>query len=320
MLDETLHIMGQQSMTKAFKKNLKLTNYTDYAEEINISVNTDYAEDIDISDDTAFAEESMSKDPLINEFIRNDDRLRWIPYEELTSIEHLANGGFGVVLKAKWRSKEVVLKSLNNSKHLTADILQEITQHQRHYNQLSLKDKLGLLYSMINGLYHIHAQGLIHKDFHPVDEANNSKKNYRVLPYIAPEVLKEEPYTQALIFILLEWLRMNICNELRPNLDIAGVPQLLKALIVECWDDNPLLRPKADHLRDYFRTWYTNIDWNLEFRKQYKVDEELLTSNNPTYQKHPQAIYTSRLLDLNSRETDFYISEKFSGLDITNNV
>ncbi|CAG8564169.1 20972_t:CDS:2, partial [Gigaspora rosea] len=210
--------------------------------EINISVNTDYAEDIDISDDTAFAEESMSKDPLINEFIRNDDRLRWIPYEELTSIEHLANGGFGVVLKAKWRSKEVVLKSLNNSKHLTADILQEITQHQR------------------------------------------------------------------------------ICNELRPNLDIAGVPQLLKALIVECWDDNPLLRPKADHLRDYFRTWYTNIDWNLEFRKQYKVDEELLTSNNPTYQKHPQAIYTSRLLDLNSRETDFYISEKFSGLDITNNV
>ncbi|KAF0519600.1 serine/threonine protein kinase [Gigaspora margarita] len=99
-------------------EDLDLSKYAGYAEDINISDNTDYAEDIDISDNTAFAEESMSNDPLINEFIRNDDRLRWIPYEKLTNIEHIANGGFGVVSKAKWKTKEVVLKSLNNSKHI----------------------------------------------------------------------------------------------------------------------------------------------------------------------------------------------------------
>ncbi|CAG8835833.1 880_t:CDS:2, partial [Gigaspora margarita] len=226
-------------------EDLKLRNYTDYAEDINISDNTDYVEDIDISDNTAFAEVSMSNDPLINEFIRNDDRLRWIPYEELTSIEHLANGGFGVVSKAKWKSKEVALKSLNNSKHLTADILQEITQHQRFDHQVKI-------------IYVVQCYGI-----------------------------SQDPTTENYLMVML-YYNCGICNGLRPNLDVAGIPQLLKALIVECWDDNPLLRPKADHLRDYFRTCFTNIDWNLEFRKQYK--------------------------------TDFYISEKFSGLDITNNV
>ncbi|CAG8703987.1 5508_t:CDS:2, partial [Scutellospora calospora] len=110
----------------------------------------------------------------------------------------------------KWDSLDVALKSLNNSKELTADILQEITYHQlfdhcrfiiyvaqcfgisqdpatknylmvmhyfeggslrqyldNNYNELSFNDKLGLLYSMTNGLFHIHLKGLIHKDFHP---------------------------------------------------------------------------------------------------------------------------------------------------------
>jgi hypothetical protein len=28
--------------------------------------------------------------------------LEWIPYEQLTDINHLADGGFGKVYKAKW--------------------------------------------------------------------------------------------------------------------------------------------------------------------------------------------------------------------------
>ncbi|CAG8843313.1 4780_t:CDS:2, partial [Gigaspora margarita] len=251
-------------------EDLDLSKYVGHAEDINISDNTNYAEDIGISDDTAFAEESISNDPLINEFIRNDDRLRWIPYEKLTNIEHIANGGFGVVSKAKWKSKEVILKSLNNSQHITADILEEIIHHQRFDH-------------LVNIIYVVQCYGI-----------------------------SQDP-TNGNYLMVMHYFNCGICNGLRPNLDIVGIPQLLKALIIECWDDNPLLRPKADHLLDHFKTWYTNIGWNPEFCKQNKAAQELLTSNNPTYQTHPQAIYTSRLLDL-------YLSEKFSGLDITNNV
>ncbi|RIB26713.1 hypothetical protein C2G38_2029996 [Gigaspora rosea] len=220
-------------------EDLELRKYTDYAEDINISDNTDYAEDIDISDNTAFAEKPMSNDPLINEFIRNDDRLRWIPYEELTSIEHLANGGFGVVSKAKWKSKEVVLKSLNNSQHLTADILEEIIHHQRFDH-------------LVNVIYVVQCYGV---------SQDPTTGNY-LMEY-------------AMDFVLI-WT--------------VGIPQLLKALITECWDNNPLFRPNADHLRDHFGTWYDDIDSNPEFRKQYKAAEELFTL---TYLTHPQAIYTS---------------------------
>ncbi|CAG8579206.1 21193_t:CDS:2, partial [Racocetra persica] len=36
-----------------------------------------------------------------------------------------------------------------------------------NHSQLSFGDKLGQLYTMANGLYNIHLEGLIHRDFHP---------------------------------------------------------------------------------------------------------------------------------------------------------
>ncbi|CAG8851745.1 13187_t:CDS:2, partial [Gigaspora margarita] len=167
---------------------------------------------------------------------------------------------FGVVSKAKWKSKEVVLKSLNNSKHITDDILEEIIHHQRFDH-------------LVNIIYVVQCYGI-----------------------------SQDPTTGNYLMVM-HYFNRGICNGLRPILDVAGIPKLLKALIIEC----PLLRPNADHLRDHFGTWYVDIDSNPEFRKQYKAAEELLTPNNPTYQTHPQAIYTSRLLDL-------YISEKFNEL------
>ncbi|RIB07065.1 kinase-like domain-containing protein [Gigaspora rosea] len=359
--------------------------------DIFVPIDEEYPYDFDINasdylNDPDYMEENffMSGNPKIDKFIRNDGRLKWIPYGQLTNIEYLARGGFGVVSKAKWKSQIVVLKSLNNSKDITADILREIAYHQQfdhhnyviyimqcygisrdpttgnylmvmryfedgnlrqyldsNYGQISLNDKLGLLYSMANGLYHIHFRGLIHKDFHPgnilnkyskelgniscfiadfglckpIDEANDGKNIYGVLPYVAPEVLKGKPYTQAsdiyslgiVAYELLSGLppyysishdislTIDICNGLRPNLDVVCVPQLLKTLIIKCWDDNPTLRPEAQEILFHFRKWY--FDSDPEFRLQYQqikvAKEELLTSNNLTYQTHPQAIYQS---------------------------
>jgi hypothetical protein len=73
--------------------------------------------------------------------------LEWIPYERLSNIEYIAKGGFGKVYKAKWNDGRinnwndydqnwnrsvnyqhmmVALKSLNNSKNVTLEFLNEV--------------------------------------------------------------------------------------------------------------------------------------------------------------------------------------------------
>ncbi|KLL02198.1 MAG: hypothetical protein MRERC_3c024 [Mycoplasmataceae bacterium RC_NB112A] len=95
-----------------------------------------------------------------------EEVLEWIPYENFTNVEYVAEGGFGKVYKAKWingpirnwnikdskwkreeiyftatpRTKlvekgenplnRIILKSLNNSQNITEDFLREIANHK----------------------------------------------------------------------------------------------------------------------------------------------------------------------------------------------
>ena len=71
--------------------------------------------------------------------------LEWIPYDRFYDIEYIAKGGFGKVYKANWidgyirkwdnenqnwerrkPNKFVALKSLNNSKNVTLEFLNEV--------------------------------------------------------------------------------------------------------------------------------------------------------------------------------------------------
>ena len=71
--------------------------------------------------------------------------LEWIPYDRFYDIEYIAKGGFGKVYKANWidgyilnwdiknqnwerydSNKFVALKSLNNSKNVTLEFLNEV--------------------------------------------------------------------------------------------------------------------------------------------------------------------------------------------------
>ncbi|RGB22806.1 kinase-like domain-containing protein [Rhizophagus diaphanus] len=76
--------------------------------------------------------------------------LEWIPYDKLQDIEYIAKGGFGKVYRAKWvdgyiqswdcKNKNwkrvrsnmcVAIKSLNNSKNITSEFINEITLHHK---------------------------------------------------------------------------------------------------------------------------------------------------------------------------------------------
>ncbi|GBC54436.1 kinase-like domain-containing protein [Rhizophagus irregularis DAOM 181602=DAOM 197198] len=158
---------------------------------------------------------------------------------------------------------------------------------------------------------------------------DSDKKIFGVLPYVAPEVLKGKEYTQqsdtygfGIIAYEIctgyppyhdiahdDFLAMKICQGLRPTSNYK-IPQLIFDIINRCWNADPLKRPKADELHELIWDLYSHSIKYSEITKQideankinYKLSSltvQTTSSSTSTlsYTTHPQAIYTSRLLD-----------------------
>ncbi|RGB36195.1 kinase-like domain-containing protein, partial [Rhizophagus diaphanus] len=167
-----------------------------------------------------------------------------------------------------------------------------LRQHlNNNFISLNWEQKLYSLTVIAYGLSDIHNKGLIHHDFHcgnilsdfgdktyitdlglsqPANvksSQNNNKKIYGVLPYVAPEALRGDEYTQksdiygfGIIAYEIctgfppyydiahdEFLAMKICKGLRPKSNYK-IPQLIFDIINQCWDADPLKRPNAHEL------------------------------------------------------------------------
>ncbi|RHZ85786.1 hypothetical protein Glove_60g167 [Diversispora epigaea] len=162
-----------------------------------------------------------------------------------------------------------------------------------------------------------------------VNPNNPEKKNiFGVLPYIAPEVLSgDKEYTKAAdvySFGIIAYemitgfppypdiphdkdLAMKICNGLRPKIPFH-TPKLITRIIMRCWDARVTHRPTFEEFWKELWEYYYDYrdDKNSEIRIQIENSEKLsknlgLTTTTTTtplhYQTHPQAIYTSRLLN-----------------------
>ncbi|GES87707.1 kinase-like domain-containing protein [Rhizophagus clarus] len=213
------------------------------------------------------------------------------------------------------------------------------------YNTLSWESKIICLYDIITGLKFVHEKNLIHRDLHhgnilksknktaitdmglckPTDDIAQKNNRYGVLPYIAPEILREQAYTKAsdiysfgiIMYEIIcglppfhdvshdEILAIKICKGLRPRFNIK-VPQLIIRLIKSCLDANPLKRPKAEEIRDILYTWRyePNNKQAIELQAQIKEASTMnnnssnnkMSSSNLSYETHSEATYTSRLL------------------------
>ncbi|RHZ85153.1 hypothetical protein Glove_71g34 [Diversispora epigaea] len=158
-----------------------------------------------------------------------------------------------------------------------------------------------------------------------------------VLPYIAPEVLSgDEEYTKAadvysygiIAYEMVtgfppypdiphdEDLAIKICNGLRPKIPFH-TPKLITRMIMRCWDARVTHRPTFKELDEELWKYYWDYKGYLdeeenkdsEIRIQIEKAEEFSANQESTntattttttplnYQTHPQAIYTSRLLN-----------------------
>ncbi|GET53722.1 kinase-like domain-containing protein [Rhizophagus irregularis DAOM 181602=DAOM 197198] len=225
----------------------------------------------------------------------------WIPYDQLDDIEEIGKGGFATVYSAIWedgplyydddnkewsreKNKKVALKCLNSSRNINERFLNEAKEYSI--------DNMGLCGEVDN-----------------IDE----EKIYGVMPYVAPEVLRGNLYTQAtdiysfgmvMHFIATgrqpfadrahdEFLALDICKEeVRPELNELEAPKTYIELMKRCWDSNPNNRPNAAEISDQIRFW-KNVDFECieNYRKSNLSERKSLII-------HPQAVYTSRILNL----------------------
>ena len=159
------------------------------------------------------------------------------------------------------------------------------------------------------------------------------------MPYVAPEVLRGNPYTQAadiysfgmiMYFVATgrqpfancahdQYLVLSICNGTTPEINEPEAPRCYIDLMKRCWDLNPDNRPKATEILELIDLFFYSYKYDRftfkrivkikkerkhdEIEKQFKEAEEYRKSHltlfdeNKRLATHPQAIYTSRLLN-----------------------
>src|SRR5437764_578849 len=218
---------------------------------------------------------------------------------------------------------------------------------------------------IIKGLEKIHEKKMLHHDFHIgkilrmgdtyintyisdmglCGEIGNvdATKIYGVMPYVAPEVLRGKPYTQAadiysfgmiMYFVATgrqpfsncaheQNLALSICNGIRPELTEKDAPKCYIDLVEKCWDSNPNNRPNAIEIRKSIKLFHNlncpinEIEWKItkQFEKAYKYKRENLLNNQST--THTQAIYTSRLLNPYTKDLPKYDNIHNDSVEIT---
>ncbi|RIA91439.1 kinase-like domain-containing protein [Glomus cerebriforme] len=163
---------------------------------------------------------------------------------------------------------------------------------RKFFQKLTWTDKVEIIIKLSKALNSLHQMNLLHKDFHcknilvdederiflsdfglckPVDSELAQNSIQGVLPYIAPEVLKNKPYTkqsEVYSMSMIMWeltsnespfsdkrhdkeLAFAILNGLRPKI-IEGTPDFYANIMKQCWNSDPSQRPDSSILPKLF--------------------------------------------------------------------
>ncbi|GBC27871.2 kinase-like domain-containing protein [Rhizophagus irregularis DAOM 181602=DAOM 197198] len=240
----------------------------------------------------------------------------------ITATSINSKGGFATVYSAIWKdgpikydvdeemctrvsNKKVALKCLNNSQNMIDKFLSEV----REYSINKMDDILnvyGVSQNPNTNDYIIvieYADGgsynnwidINYKDF---DWGNKIQTLLSII-----EATGKQPFDNCAHD---HHLTLAICDGIRPEINELEIPKCYIDLMKRCWDSNPNNRPSVTEINVGIKSFYNFYnsykkgDSNAtEIRKQFK-EAEIYRKSLPSLKKnkqHPEAIYTSRLLD-----------------------
>ncbi|UZO23266.1 uncharacterized protein OCT59_015610 [Rhizophagus irregularis] len=223
------------------------------------------------------------KSMKIFDFI-DDFKFNWVPYNEFNDIKEMGRGGFSTVYSAIWRYKKVALKCLHNSHNFINEFLNEVKAYRAYSSEDIIK------------IYGI-SQNPDTGDFIMILECAEGG-NFNGYLYKNHEVF--------------DWL-----NKLQILIDIIrGLKKIHQKHM--CWNSNPTNRPNVFKIEEFIWLFYNSYISNAskfkyimkiekeqqhyEIEKQFKEAEEYRKENPISIKDiqsttHPQAVYTSRLLN-----------------------
>ncbi|RHZ81862.1 hypothetical protein Glove_117g79 [Diversispora epigaea] len=257
----------------------------------------------------------------IDKFIQDAQlhtNLEWMPYDRFKDVKQIGKGGFGTIKHARWIDGQIREWDIENQ------------QWERYGNrEVALKkfDNFVNFNDVLNE--DIHSLDIVHQDFHLLlnfkilmyisdfglsrligvgaNPNNPEKKNiFGVLPFIAPEVLSGEEYTKAadvysfgiIVYEMVTGfppypdishdkdLAMKICNGLRPKIPFH-TPKFITRIIMRYYLEEGKNKD-------------SEIVIQIKKAEEFSANQESTNTTTTTplnYQTHPQAIYTSRLLN-----------------------
>ncbi|CAI2176750.1 8627_t:CDS:2 [Funneliformis geosporum] len=177
----------------------------------------------------------------------------------------------------------------------------------------------------------IHEKGFVHRDFHsgnilkgdgfdalitdlglsrPADQDQKDNTIHGVLPYVAPEVLMKNKYTEKSDIYSLGMICYEVIAGIPPFHDVPHQAHLAFDIIKGLRPKFKIKVPKKIHEMIY--EWWLDLDvpnFDSEFYKQYDeadtdkhdlTDLQESTNNQLVYTTHVQAVYRSRVLDIPS--------------------
>ena len=106
-----------------------------------------------------------------------------------------------------------------------------------------------------------------------------------------------------------QYLALSICNGIRPEITEKYAPKCYIDLMKRCWDQNPDNRPNARKIYHEIDSFRLTKDDEIEkqFEEAYKYKKANLSAiENNQITIHPQAIYTSRLLNPYTKDLPKY--------------
>ncbi|UZO17122.1 uncharacterized protein OCT59_008483 [Rhizophagus irregularis] len=258
----------------------------------------------------------ISKNPNTNDFIlvlnltsRNklidNSFILYIPYSEFYNIKKIGKGGFATIYLATWNDKKVALKCLDNLQNSNIELTNEARAYStaRSIDDSNILKIYGISQNPNTEEYVIVLHYANGGDFNNWISVNENfkyfswEKKLGTLYFIACGLKKihekQMPFDDRAHDHLLA---LDICNGIRPKLNETGTPEGYIDLMKKCWNSNPENRPNVIELN--LSLFCITIN-NLEIKKAENYRNLHLSSlmENRQTTTHPQAIYTSRLLN-----------------------